>query len=130
MLLIFTFYVLISNVPLYAYVIGGVLLIFLGIMYFYLKYSSVIKKHYSSGTSTVVSHTAETLTGLAVVRAFGREAQFLATNQTFQDSLYETAAELINLNHWLAIRVDFCGIILVCTTVFVAVFLGKNHSMT
>jgi ABC-type multidrug transport system fused ATPase/permease subunit len=129
-LLIFTFYVLISRVAFYGYIIGGVMLVFFVILFFYLRYSAIVKKHFSAGTGIVVSHTAETLTGLAVVRAFGKEGQFLAINQTYQDSLYDTAVELINLNHWLAVRVDLCGIVLVCATVFVAILLDDNSVIT
>ncbi len=114
----------------YAGIIGGVLVLFFLVVWLYIRACVVVKKHYASNTATVVSHTAETLTGLAVVRAFNKEEKFLIANQTFQDALYETAAELVNLNHWLAIRVDLCGTALLCASVFIAVFLDDERIIT
>jgi len=98
-ILIYTFYVLISNVIIFAWIMIGILILFAIVFYFYLKNAAIIKMHLGSATSTVVSHTAETLTGLAVVRAFNKEKQFLEANQVFQDAMYQAAAELNNLNH-------------------------------
>ena len=118
----YTFYILISNVTIFVYIMIGILILFAIVFYFYLKNAAIIKMHLGSATSTVVSHTAETLTGLAVVRAFNKEKQFLDANQAFQDAMYQAAAELNNLNHWISIRVDMLGIILVGLCVGLAVF--------
>ena len=121
-ILIYTFYVLISNVVIFAWIMIAVMVLFALVFYFYLKNAAIIKMHLGSATSTVVSHTAETLTGLAVVRAFNKENKFLEANQAFQDAMYQAAAELNNLNHWISIRVDMLGIILVGLCVGLAVF--------
>lgn len=125
-ILIYTFYVLISNVVIFAWIMIGIFVLFTFVFYFYLKSSAIIKMHLGSATSTVVSHTAETITGLAVVRAFNKEKKFLEANQVFQDAMYQAASELNNLNHWISIRVDMLGIILVGLCVGLAVFWKES----
>jgi len=80
-ILIYTFYDLISIVVIFAWIMIGILILFAIVFYFYLINAAIIKMHLGSSTSTVVSHTAETLTGLSVERAFNKENKFLEANQ-------------------------------------------------
>jgi ATP-binding cassette subfamily C (CFTR/MRP) protein 1 len=71
--------------------------------------------------SEVVAHTSESLSGLAVVRAYGAQERFQAGNLALQDRSYAAALAQVWLQLWLTFRVDLVGVLLVLATALLAV---------
>ena len=64
--------------------------------------------------SLLYSHFSESLTGLPTIRSYGEVERFLKDNKYYID-LEDRALYLTVTNQrWMAIRLDFCGAILVC----------------
>ncbi len=81
-----------------------------------------LKKVAGESQSQVVAHTAETLSGLAVVRAFRMYDHFLTDdNLKFQSRSSVVTFFLTNLSLWLAFRVDIIGSLLVLGCCLLAV---------
>jgi ABC-type multidrug transport system fused ATPase/permease subunit len=69
----------------------------------------------------VVAHTSETLSGLAVVRAFGAQERFQSGNVELQDRSCSASLAQTWLALWLAFRLDLVGVFLVLATTLLAV---------
>jgi ABC-type multidrug transport system fused ATPase/permease subunit len=80
--------------------------------------------------SQVVAHTAETLSGIAVVRAFRMQEKFLDENLSYQTRSTVVTFSLANLYLWLAFRVDIIGSLLVEGCCLLAVFNSGMSAST
>jgi len=63
--------------------------------------------------SHVYSHFGESLTGLATIRAYGKQAEFTATNEQAIDVMNRAYFITIINQRWLGVRLDFVGFILI-----------------
>ena len=59
------------------------------------------------------SHFGESLTGLATIRAYGKQAEFTATNEQAIDVMNRAYFITIINQRWLGVRLDFVGFILI-----------------
>lgn len=109
------------NLPLYLAVIAGLTIAYVYIVRVFVRTSVPIKVCAGAANSAVIAHTAETLSGIAVVRAFRQEDRFITDNITFQGRSTVLTYSLANLALWLAYRVDIIGSLLVLICCLLAV---------
>ena len=109
------------NLPLYLAVCAGVIVIYVYIVRIFVRTSVPIKVSAGAANGAVIAHTAETLSGLAVVRAFRQEERFVLDNIVYQGRSTVLSYSLANLALWLAYRVDIIGSLLVLICCLLAV---------
>jgi ATP-binding cassette, subfamily C (CFTR/MRP), member 1 len=112
-ILILALSVVTYNLPLFLAIVAGLAVAYIYIVHVFIRTSVPLKKAAGQSVNQVVAHTAETLSGLAIVRAFHKEDYFLAENLKFQGRATVTNFSLANLSLWLAFRVDLVGSLLV-----------------
>jgi ATP-binding cassette, subfamily C (CFTR/MRP), member 1 len=109
------------NLLFYLAVCGGLGIIYVYLVRVFVRTSSPLKKIKAKAQSAVIAHASETLSGLAVVRAFRQQERFVLDNMDFQSRAAVTTYSLANLSLWLAYRVDFIGSLLVLICALLAV---------
>lgn len=114
------------NLPLFLPVACGLSIWYLYIVRLFVRSSMPLRKVTKESVSQVVSHTQETMNGLAVVRAFRVQNQFLSDNVKLQARSIAANFSLENLALRLALEVDLVGSLLVFACCLLAVL---NKSM-
>jgi ATP-binding cassette, subfamily C (CFTR/MRP), member 1 len=109
------------NLLIYLAVCGGLGVIYVYTVRIFVRTSEPIKFVSGTAQSAVIAHTAETLSGLAVVRAFRQQDRFITDNVVFQTRSTVLSYSLANLSLWLAYRVDIIGALLVLICALLAV---------
>jgi ABC-type multidrug transport system fused ATPase/permease subunit len=109
------------NLPMFLAIVAGLTVMYLYIVFIFIRTSAPLKKAAGQAASHVVAHTAETLSGLSVVRAFRMQERFVNENLQFQSKSTVVTFSLANLSLWLAFRVDIIGALLVLTCCLLAV---------
>jgi ABC-type multidrug transport system fused ATPase/permease subunit len=109
------------NVPIYLAIAAGLAVVYCHIVRLFVKASKPLKEAAHKSGSDVVAHTSETLSGIAVVRAFGVQERFISDNLDFQGRATVVNFSLANLSLWLAFRVDIIGSLLVLACALLAV---------
>jgi ATP-binding cassette subfamily C (CFTR/MRP) protein 1 len=109
------------NIIYFLAIVGGLSVFYIYTVYVFIKTSVPLKRESAQGISLVVAHTAETLSGLAVVRAFRMQERFLAENVKLQKRSTVAGFGLANLALWLAYRVDLIGSLIVLGCCLLAV---------
>jgi ATP-binding cassette, subfamily C (CFTR/MRP), member 1 len=112
-ILILALSVVTYNLQLFLAICGGLAILYIYVVHIFIRTSVPLKKASGQSLNQVVAHTAETLSGLAIVRAFRKEDYFLAENLKYQSRSTVTHFSLANLSLWLAFRVDLIGALLV-----------------
>ena len=115
------------NLLLFLAIVGGLAVVYVYIVRVFIRTSAPLKKNAAVAVSQVVAHTAETLSGIAVVRAFRMQEKFLNENLLYQSRSTVVSFSIANLALWLAFRVDIIGSLLVLGCCLLAVL---NESMT
>ncbi len=117
---------------------------------YYVSSSRELKRLDSISRSPVYAHFSETLAGVTTIRAFGKESQFIADNQTQLDNnqrvmlstsfvdlpLFSVLTVFLSSmqaffcstisNRWLSVRVEFIGACVVTLAAFFAVLERDN----
>ncbi|KAG9294784.1 hypothetical protein G9A89_000424 [Geosiphon pyriformis] len=109
------------NLIMFLAIVAGLLVVYVYILHVFIKTSVPLKKAAGESVGLVVAHTAETLSGLAVVRAFRMQERFLGENVKLQARSTVVTFSLANLSLWLAFRVDLIGALLVLGCCLLAV---------
>jgi len=109
------------NLPFFLVIVAGLAVVYIYVLDLYIRASIPLKKSTGNSVSQVVAHTAETLSGLAVVRAFHMQQRFLSENVELQARSTVATFSLANLSLWLAFRVDLMGSLLVLGCCLLAV---------
>lgn len=109
------------NLPLFLAIVGGLAVVYVSIVRTFILTSVPLMKAEGQTVKQVVSHTSETLSGLAIVRAFGVQDRFLTENLDFQSRASVATFSVANLSLWLAFRVDLIGALLVLSCCLLAV---------
>jgi ATP-binding cassette subfamily C (CFTR/MRP) protein 1 len=118
------------NLPVFLAICAGLGVVYVYYVRVFIATSVPIKQAAGKSQSEVVAHTAETLSGLAVVRAFRQQDNFLSENLKFQVRSSAVSFSLANLALWLAFRVDLIGSLLVLACCLLAVFDTNMDSST
>lgn len=116
------------NLLLYLAVCGGLGVVYVYTVRVFVRTSAPLKVVNGKAQSAVIAHTSETLSGLAVVRAFRQQERFVADNIDFQSRATVMNYSLANLSLWLAYRVDFIGSLLVLICALLAVLSDDLES--
>jgi ABC-type multidrug transport system fused ATPase/permease subunit len=109
------------NLIMFLAIVAGLAVVYVYIVYVFVRTSMPMKKVAVVSQAQVIAHTSETLSGLAVVRAFRMQKRFVAENMSFQARATVLDFSLANLSLWLAFRVDIIGSLLVLTCCLLAV---------
>jgi ABC-type multidrug transport system fused ATPase/permease subunit len=112
-ILIYALGVVAYNLPIFLAICGGLAVVYIYIVRCFIRTSAPLKTAAGQSMSEVVAHTAETLSGLAVVRAFRMQEKFLDENLKYQARSTVVTFSIANLSLWLAFRVDIIGSLLV-----------------
>ncbi|KAL7423700.1 hypothetical protein Q5752_001282 [Cryptotrichosporon argae] len=91
------------------------------VMRYYLATSRELKRLDAVSRSPIFSYFGETLSGLAVIRAFGQTARFRANNEARVDRNQACFVPAVTINRWLAVRLEFLGSCLMFSTALVSV---------
>ncbi|WAQ87113.1 hypothetical protein PtA15_8A14 [Puccinia triticina] len=108
-------------VPPFLLVCIPLLLIYKGIQSYYLATSREIKRIDAITKSPIFAMFAETLTGVATIRAFGEQGRFVVENETKVDRNQEACFASIGANRWLAVRLELIGNVMILTAASLAV---------
>jgi ATP-binding cassette, subfamily C (CFTR/MRP), member 1 len=118
------------NLPLFLAIVGGLAVVYITVVRRFIRSSAPMMKASGQAVGQVVSHTAETLSGLAVVRAFCQQDNFLKENLKFQSRSTVVTFSIANLSLWLAFRVDIIGSLLVLLSVLLALLSDSIDAPT
>ena len=92
---------------------------------FYVRSSREIKRLDSVSRSPIYANFGETLDGTPVIRAYQKQAQFVAKNYALLDRNQRALSLITSSNCWLAIRLELVGTVIIGATALLAV-VGKN----
>ncbi|GAX11414.1 hypothetical protein FisN_22Lh092 [Fistulifera solaris] len=109
------------NLIFFLVIVAGLAVVYIYTVYNYIQASVPLMRAAEESGSHVVAHTAETLSGLAVVRAFRMEERFVNENVGLQAKSAVATFSIANLSLWLAFRVDLIGALLVLGCCLLAV---------
>ncbi|KNE64154.1 hypothetical protein AMAG_09200 [Allomyces macrogynus ATCC 38327] len=97
---------------------------------YYLASSRELKRLESVTRSPIYSTYQETASGTSVIRAFHKEAQFLARAHDRMDVHHRAFYWLWVCNRWLSIRIDFCSNVTVLACGVVILLTGNMYAGT
>lgn len=120
-ILILALSVVAYNLPIFLTIVGSLAVIYVYTIYVFVNASVPMMKASGEAQGQVVAHAAETLSGLAVVRAFRMQNKFMEDNLKFQGKSTVVAFSIANLSLWLAFRVDIIGSLLVLLCCLLAI---------
>jgi ABC-type multidrug transport system fused ATPase/permease subunit len=109
------------NLIFFLAIVAALGVVYIYTVYNYIQASMPLMRAAEESGSHVVAHTAETLSGLAVVRAFRMEERFVNENVGLQAKSAVSTFSIANLSLWLAFRVDLIGALLVLGCCLLAV---------
>lgn len=75
--------------------------------------SRQLKRLESITRSPIYSHFGETLNGVHTIRAYGATRRFIADSNLIVDTNQRSNYSTVIANRWLAIRLEFCGNLIV-----------------
>ncbi|KAF9428768.1 hypothetical protein BGZ94_001135, partial [Podila epigama] len=98
-----------ANTPAFLIPAVFIVAVYMVIGSLYVPISRDLKRLNSNSRSPILNHFNETLNGLATIRAYGFERQFLSKNLDNLDTNNRTFFLLWSTNRWLHWRVDVAG---------------------
>jgi len=126
-LLVTLFFV--TGVLYYFAIVAALLIIgFFAINAFYIKTTRVLKKATGNSASPIFAHLAETLSGIAVIRAFRTQKQFRSDNLSRVDRNNRAVFSLEMAQLYAAHRLDWLGSLLLFAVAAFAVALNPNQT--
>ncbi|XP_072883060.1 ATP-binding cassette sub-family C member 2 [Hemitrygon akajei] len=112
--------------PYFTVVIVPLAILYYFVQRFYVVTSRQLRRLDSVTRSPIYSHFGETVTGLALIRAYGHQARFLVHNEKIVDNNQKCVFPWIISNRWLAIRLEFVGNLVVFFAALFAVVSRGN----
>ncbi|WVR05627.1 hypothetical protein IAU60_002649 [Kwoniella sp. DSM 27419] len=91
------------------------------VMRYYLATSRELKRLDAVSRSPIFSFFGETLSGLPVIRGYGQNTRFIASNEARIDRNMACYMPAMAINRWLAVRLEFLGSCLMFSTALVSV---------
>eukprot|EP00047_Mylnosiga_fluctuans_P021846 m.109714 g.109714 ORF g.109714 m.109714 type:complete len:1474 (+) comp9049_c0_seq5:48-4469(+) len=107
------------STPLFMVAILPMGLLYYWIQRYYIATSRQLQRLESVSRSPIYALFSETLNGVSSIRAYNRQAQFTATNESKVDGNMTAYYPSICANRWLALRLEFVGN---CIIFFAALF--------
>eukprot|EP00455_Lapot_gusevi_P029940 TRINITY_DN320_c0_g1_i19.p1 TRINITY_DN320_c0_g1~~TRINITY_DN320_c0_g1_i19.p1 ORF type:complete len:1436 (+),score=492.77 TRINITY_DN320_c0_g1_i19:117-4424(+) len=113
--------------PVFTAIAVALFVFFFLLLWYYLATAARLKQLVSQTSSPVLSHAAESVDGISVVRAFDAEARFAHQSVVLVDAHHSAVFSLEELQGWLAHRLDFIASLLVFFTAILCVTDRKNN---
>ncbi|XP_022694083.1 multidrug resistance-associated protein 1-like isoform X2 [Varroa jacobsoni] len=110
------------NAPIFLAVIVPVGALYYGIQVIYIESSRQLKRLESITRSPIFSHFSETLAGINTIRAYQKENVFVHESNNRVDINNQCYYPSTISNRWLAIRLEFCGNLIVLTAALFTVY--------
>jgi ATP-binding cassette subfamily C (CFTR/MRP) protein 1 len=111
----------------------GALLIPIGTIYyfitrFYINVASDLKRLESFTRSPIVNHFGETLSGIPLIRSFGKQPDMIRRNDALLDENYAAGFATKVANRWVSFRLEMLGnlIVFFAASMAVAAHVGSN----
>ncbi|XP_018907576.2 multidrug resistance-associated protein 1 isoform X5 [Bemisia tabaci] len=120
-----TLFVISFSTPLFIVVILPISVVYYLIQRFYVPTSRQLKRLESVSRSPIYSHFGESVTGAAVIRAFGVQNRFIAESEQKVDFNQVCYFPSIIANRWLAVRLESIGNLIILSAAIFAV-LGRD----
>jgi ATP-binding cassette, subfamily C (CFTR/MRP), member 1 len=116
------------NFPIFPAIVGLLAAVSAAVFRRYSRACARIKVAAGRAADEVVAHASETLSGLAVVRAFGAERRFGEAAAALQDRSCAAVSAQAWLSLWLAFRLDLVGVLVVLATALLSVLNDTGAS--
>lgn len=121
-----TLIIITMTTPIFLVVAVPVFVLYYLIQAFYVATSRQLKRLESVTRSPIYTHFSETLSGVSTIRAYGAQERFVhESNQRVDNNQMCYYPSTIS-NRWLAVRLEFCGNLIVLSAALFAVF-GSDH---
>eukprot|EP00762_Andalucia_godoyi_P002737 ANDGO_04493.mRNA.1 ABC transporter C family member 3 len=114
--------------PVFAAVVGGVVIVFAFVFSFYLRGVRVLKGWAAQTSPPIFAHLSESLTGISTIRAFNAEERFVNKFVALIDRNNSVFFTMDQMQLWLAFCLDFLGSGLVLTTAMLCI--GQRNNIT
>jgi len=114
--------------PWFVVIIVPLLYVYRGTQNYYVPCSRQLKRMESNLQSPIFAHFCETLDGVASIRAFGRQDQFIADNVNRMQRNMRAWYLNVASNRWLAVRLESLGTVIVGSAALLAVFARNSIS--
>ncbi|XP_076041208.1 ATP-binding cassette sub-family C member 3-like [Oratosquilla oratoria] len=116
------FVVITASTPLVAGALVPLVVVYYFVQLVYVATSRQLKRIESARKSPVYSHFLETIKGVATVRAFGRQEDFVSESAQRMDQAQNAFYLTVITNRWLGIRLEFIGNLVTFAAAIFAVF--------
>lgn len=116
--------VIMMTTPMFGVVCVPLFIVYGVVQRFYIATSRQLKRLESVSRSPVYSHFGETVTGVASIRAYNKQDQFIAESESNVDNNNVAYYPSIVINRWLAFRVEFMSNLIVF---FASIFAVLNR---
>ncbi|XP_055507850.1 multidrug resistance-associated protein 1 [Leucoraja erinacea] len=117
--------VILIATPLTAVIIPPLGFLYIFVQRYYVATSRQLKRLESASRSPIFSNFNETLLGVSVIRAFGKEDRFIDRNDSRVDENQKAYYPSVVANRWLAVRLELVGNFIVF---FAALFAVVSRS--
>ncbi|KAK8776949.1 hypothetical protein V5799_029711 [Amblyomma americanum] len=121
-----TLLIITLTTPIFLAVAVPVFVLYYLIQAFYVATSRQLKRLESVTRSPIYTHFSETLSGVSTIRAYGAQERFVQESNQRVDHNQMCYYPSTISNRWLAVRLEFCGNLIVLSAALFAVF-GSEH---
>jgi len=121
-----TFLIISYTTPLFLIPIAVVMCCYYFVQRIYVATSRQLKRLESVTKSPIFSHFGETLNGVATIRAFSLQSDFIKRSERLVDDNQKANYPAIVANRWLAVRLEMVGNLIIFCSALLAV-LGKDN---
>ena len=107
--------------PYFLIVLIPIFVLYYFVQRFYIPTSRQVRRLESTTRSPIYSHFSESLSGVNTIRAYSASDRFILESNSRVDRFLTSFNSGIGADRWLAIRLEFCGNLIVLFAAFFAV---------
>lgn len=105
----FTLGIVSISTPAFIWLIIPLAVLYLSVQNYYIRTSRELRRHESATRSPIYAHFQESLYGISTIRAYRQQARFERENTDRVDAHLRTLFPSACVNHWLGIRLELLG---------------------